>query len=317
MAQNNSVAKYLIDQTGGHVIFVGVLGALFLLINSMMIATFFMKDIFHRNMRYILFAMMLLSDCVNLIMTNILITLTFLRFPIPMWICFIMIIMSSVYNYVTSTTLTAMSIERYIAICMPLRHADLCCPRRALHCILIVHCISCIPGIVTQSTVFSLVQFSVYTQSYICSVELLLVQNWQNHLRSAVGQVYFAIMLITIIICYVQIIKVAKSASRENRQAMWKGMRTVLLHAIQLLFSVSNMWCPLVENALRQIDLHLFIQIKFFNYIMFSLFPRCLSPLIYGIRDETFFLALKSYVICDCVNNKAFQKTKLRRAINV
>lgn len=313
MAQNNSVAKYVINETGGHVIFVGVLGAFFLLINSVLIATFFMKDIFYTNLRYILFAMTLLSDSMILIVTNFLVILSFSRFPIPMWICFIAVIISSVYNYVTPVTLTAMSLERYVAICMPLRHADLCCLRRAPHCILIVHCISCIPSIITQMTFFSLVHFSIYTQSYICSVELFLVQNWQGHLRSAVGQVYFAVMLITIIICYVQIIKIAKSASGENRQAMWKGMRTVLLHAIQLLLSVSYMWCPMLESAVRQIDFNLFISVRFFNYITFSLFPRCLSPLIYGVRDETFFLALKSCVVCGCVNNKAFKKTKLRR----
>lgn len=201
-----------------------------------------------------------------------------------------------------------MSLERYVAICMPLRHADLCSPRRALHCILIVHCISCIPCIITLSTFFSVVHFSVYTQSRVCSVELFLLQNSQNHLRLAVGQIYFSIMLLTIIICYVQIIKVAKSASGENKQAMWKGMRTVLLHAIQLLLCLSHMWCPIVESVVLKIDLKLFIHIRFFNYVVFFLCPRCLSPLIYGLRDDTFLLALKSYVVC--VSNKAFEKSK-------
>ena len=229
-----------------------------------------------------------------------------------MWICFIIYMISSVYGYVTPVTLTFMSLERFVAICMPLRHADLCFSRRALYCILIVHCISSIPSTITLLTFFSLVHFSVYTQSHICSVELFLVQNWQNHLRSAVGQIYFLMMLIIIIICYVKIIKVANSASGENRQAMWKGMRTVVLHAVQLLLCLSHLWCPIVESAVLKIDFQLFVRIRFFNYIMFSLCPRCLSPLIYGIRDDTFFFAMKSYVFCSCLSNKAFRKSKLQ-----
>lgn len=310
MAQNNSVSGSLINKAGNHVVAVVVLAALFLFINSMLITTFFLKDIFYTNMRYILFATMLLSDSMFLIVSNILVILSFFRCLTPMYICFIIIIISIVCHDVTPVTLVAMSLERYVAICMPLRHANLCYARRALHCILIVYCISCIPTIITLSIFSSLVHFSIFTQSHICSVELFLVENWQIHLRSAVGQIYFFILLITILICYVKIIKVAKSASGEDRQTMWKGMRTVLLHAIQLLLSVSSMWCPAVENAVRQIDFQSFVYIRFFNYIMFILCPRCLSPLIYGVRDETFFLALKSYVVCGCVRRKAFKKSK-------
>lgn len=314
MEQNNSVAEFLINKTGNHVVAVVVLAALFLFINSMLITTFFLNDIFYTNMRYILFATMLLSDSMILIVSNILLILSFFKCLTPMYICFIIVMIATVCNHMTPITLTAMSLERYVAICMPLRHADLCYAGRALHCILIIYCISCIPTIIYMSIFFSLVHFSIFTQSHICSVELFLVQNWQIRLRSAVGQIYFFIFLITILICYVKIVKVAKSASGEDKQTMWKGMRTVLLHAIQLLLSVCSMWCPAVENAVLKINLELFIHIRFINYIMFILFPRCLSPLIYGVRDETFFLALKSYVVCGCVSSKAFKTSKQMQA---
>lgn len=312
MAQNNSVAGSNIRQITPQVLLVQVLVTVFLFINSVLIATIFMKDIFYTNMRYILFATTLVSDSIILIVTNMLLIMSFSSFPIPMWTCFIIYIISSVYTFVTPITLTVMSLERYVAICMPLRHADLCFPRRALHCIIIVHGLSLIPSIIVMSTFFSLVNFSVYADYHICSVELFLVESWQDHLRSAGSQVYFTIMFIAILICYIKIIKVAKSASGENKQAMWKGMRTVLFHAIQLLLCLSHLWSPIVESAVLKIDFQLFIRIRLFNYIMFNLCPRCLSPLIYGLRDETFFFAMKSYAVCGSVSKKTFEKSKLK-----
>lgn len=310
MAQNDSGNGSSTRDAGLKIAFLQVLILLFLFVNSILITTFFTKDIFYRNMRYILFVVTLMSDSIILILTNVLLILTFWRLPIPMWICFIIFIILSVCSYVTPLTLTVMSLERYVAICMPLRHADLCFPSRALHCILIVHSLSLVPSFIVLSTFLSLGHYSVYTDSHICSVELFIVENWQGNLRSGVGQFYFSFMLVSIIFCYIKIIKIARSASGENKQVMWKGMRTVLLHAIQLLLSLSQMWCPIVENAVLKIDWQLFLQIRFMNYIMFSLCPRCLSPLIYGVRDETFLLALKSYAVCGFLSNKAFEKSK-------
>lgn len=45
----------------------------------------------------------------------------------------------------TPVTLTAMILERYVAICLALRHAELCSTCSALHCILIIHGLSSVP----------------------------------------------------------------------------------------------------------------------------------------------------------------------------
>lgn len=90
--------------------------------------------------------------------------------------------------------------------------------------------------------------------------------------------------------------KTAKAASGENKKSTKKGLKTVSLHAFQLLLCLIRMWCPFVEGAVLQIDYNVFLAIRYFDYIMFILAPKCLSPLIYGLRDETFYLALKNYV---------------------
>ena len=117
------------------------------------------------------------------------------------------------------------------------------------------------------------------------------------------------ILCITIVFCYVKIMKVAKAASGENKKSTRKGLRTVVLHAFQLLLCLIQLWCPFIEAAARQIDLMLYVNVRYFTYIAFYLAPRCLSPLIYGLRDDKFFLALKYYALCGLYKKNSFHLT--------
>lgn len=280
------------------VIFVQVLVSLFLCINFTLIITFFMKNFFYTTMRYILFAVTLISDCLFLLLTDILLIFSYFRFVMQVWICIIIVIVLSLYTFVTPFTLTAMTLERYVAICMPLRHTELCSMRSALHSILIIHGFSSLPCIFFLSIFFASASHSFYTQGKICSVELFIFHSWQSHVRSAVSQFYCFIMCIIIVFSYFKIMKVAKTASGQNRKSTWKGLRTVLLHAFQLLLCLIQLWSPFVESAVLRINYMTFISVRYFNYIIFILTPRCLSPLIYGLRDESFFSALKQFVLC-------------------
>ncbi|KAM3615564.1 uncharacterized protein V6R79_004186 [Siganus canaliculatus] len=285
-------------KVGDQVIIVQVLVAVFLLINFLLITTFLMKDVFYTTMRYMLFAVTLTSDCLFLFMTNILLIMSYFRFTIQMWLCLLIYIVLSVYTFVTPVALTAMSLERYVAICMPLRHSELCSTRSSLRCILIIHSLSSLPCIIVLSIFFASATYSFYTQSRVCSVEVFIIHRWQGYLRAAMSQLYFLLMCITIVFSYVKIMKVAKTASGEDRKSTWKGLKTVILHGFQLLLCLTQLWTPFIEDAVRQIDFMLFINVRYFNYITFILTPRCLSPLIYGLRDEMFFQALRYYALC-------------------
>ncbi|XP_013119979.2 odorant receptor 131-2-like [Oreochromis niloticus] len=275
-------------------IIVQILVIIFLCINMLLILTFIKKESFHTSARYILFSVTLLSDSLLLFVSDILVILTYFQFTIPVWLCIILTIFVVMYTFVTPVTLTAMTLERYVAICMPLRHGQLCSTRSTMYCILIIHVLSSAPCIIILSMFFAFASLKFYKQSMICSVEAFTLYRWQDHVRSAVFQFYFLIMGITIAYSYVQIMKVAKAASGDKKKLTHKGLKTVILHAFQLLLCLIQLWCPFIETAVLQIDFRLFINVRYSNYIMFSIAPRCLSPLIYGLRDENFFLVLKS-----------------------
>ncbi|KAM7412843.1 hypothetical protein PAMA_020297 [Pampus argenteus] len=303
MANNSSVVggETLMRNINYQVIIVQVLIAIFLWINFLLITTFFMKDFFYTTMRYILFANTLLSDCLVLIITNVLLIFSYFRLTMQMWYCLIFYLLSSLYTFVTPVTLTAMTLERYVAICMPLQHAELCSTRSALHCILIIHGLSAIPCILDLVVFFASAMINFHKQYRICSREVFTFHSWQGHFRSAVSQFYFLIMCITIVFSYVKIMQVAKAASGENKKSTWKGLRTVILHAFQLLLCLIQLWCPFMEAAVLQIDFMLYVNVRYFNYITFYLAPRCMSPLIYGLRDDKFCFVLKYYALCGSV----------------
>ncbi|XP_047248705.1 odorant receptor 131-2-like [Girardinichthys multiradiatus] len=298
MASNNSFlwqSNFRI--INDRVILVQVLICVFLCINLFLITTFFLKDYFHTTMRYVLFVVTLFSDCLFLIMTDMLLILNYFSLTIQMWLCLIIYIILSVYTLVTPLTLTAMVLERYVAICMPLRHAELCTTHKTVHLILIIHSLSSVPSIVIISIFFATASLTLYTTGRTCSAEMFSTYQWQEHLRSAISQFYFMIMCMIIIFSYVQIMKVAKAASGNNKKSTWRGLRTVILHAFQLLLCLIQLWCPFIENVVLQTDLMLFINIRYFNYVTFILAPRCLSPLIYGLRDDLFFQAVRYYAL--------------------
>ncbi|XP_046892007.1 odorant receptor 131-2-like [Hypomesus transpacificus] len=311
MVENNTTAARnastsLQKAINVNVMVVQVLIGIFLSINFLLILTFFRREIFYTNARYILFAHTLLADSLFLILTDILLNLIYFRITMPAWLCLIICTVLIVLTFVTPLTLTAMSLEHYVAICMPLRYGELSTPRRAIHCIFIIHSLSSIQAIITDSMFFASVPLAFYVQYKLCTLEMLVIHPWQGHLTSAISQFYFLVMSVTIVFIYVKIMSVAKEASVENKTSTSKGLRTVILHGVQLILCLIQLWCPFVETAIIQIDLRLYIDVRYFNYIAFILAPRCLSPLVYGLRDETFYHALKEIILCGFRRKKVF-----------
>uniref|UniRef100_A0A8C9R5U8 Odorant receptor 131-2-like n=2 Tax=Scleropages formosus TaxID=113540 RepID=A0A8C9R5U8_SCLFO len=269
---------------------------IFLYVNSLLIFTFFKKEIFRTSNRYILFSHTLICDSMFLVVTNIFFTLDMTQTPIPLILCIILCGFAGNLHTTTPLTLTAMSVERYVAICMPLRHAELATFKKAGLCILIIHAISSILTLTVLLMFLATAPLNFYAKYFMCNVELLIVFKWQGHVRSIFYLVYFIVMTVTIVFTYISIVQVAKKASADKK-ATSKARKTVLLHAFQLFLSLIPMLCPFLELAVLQIDVNLYISLRTFDYIIFFLAPRCLSPLIYGLRDEHFYLVFKYYAL--------------------
>uniref|UniRef100_A0AAY4B2E0 G-protein coupled receptors family 1 profile domain-containing protein n=2 Tax=Denticeps clupeoides TaxID=299321 RepID=A0AAY4B2E0_9TELE len=269
---------------------------IFLYINCLMIFTFLKKEAFRTDTRYILFSQTLFPDSGLILIANLALVLVYYQVAIHFVVCCLLSVIMSLLTVVSPLALVAMCLERYVAICMPLRHADISTPRTRNICLLIMWLISSVIPIYVLYVSLFLIPSKLLLAYVVCSIDVLFVESWQNLVRTTLFQMYFLVMFGIVLFTYVKIMKAARAASSENKKSTNKGLRTVLLHAFQLLLSLLQFICPYVETSVLHIDILLYVNLRYSDFIVFFLAPRCLSPLIYGLRDEKFSVVLRNYV---------------------
>ncbi|KAJ8392118.1 hypothetical protein AAFF_G00079240 [Aldrovandia affinis] len=79
----------------------------------------------------------------------------------------------------------------------------------------------------------------------------------------------------------------AKSASSDKGKAT-KARNTVLLHLIQLGLSLTSFMVGVLNVLASRLELYTAANVRYLIFMAFVILPRCLSPLIYGLRDESF-----------------------------
>ncbi|KAJ8347785.1 hypothetical protein SKAU_G00263740 [Synaphobranchus kaupii] len=105
----------------------------FLYINVVMLITLRSKAIFRETSRYILFTNMLFADSLNLALCMLMYIFAILRVYISGFVCLILVLAGGVISLISPISLAVMALERYIAICFPLRHAEITtCSRTAM-----------------------------------------------------------------------------------------------------------------------------------------------------------------------------------------
>uniref|UniRef100_A0A8B9GL67 G-protein coupled receptors family 1 profile domain-containing protein n=1 Tax=Astyanax mexicanus TaxID=7994 RepID=A0A8B9GL67_ASTMX len=258
-----------------------VLVGIFLYVNCLMIFTFLKKEVFRGDTRYILFAQTLFVDSAVLFLTDVMLLMTAFQVRIHMISCIIVSVVVAVLKSCTPMTLVAMCLERYVAICMPLRHADISSSSRIrFFGFLIIWTISSITALFTFVT-------------YLCGPPKFTVLKS----RAIMLLTFFLMMISVIIFTYIKIMIAARAASSEKKKSTSKCLRTVLLHGFQMFLCVVQFITPYIEMPLWKLDIIVFINVRYSNFIMFIIVPRCLSPLIYGLRDEKFFAVLRHYAV--------------------
>ncbi|XP_053362884.1 odorant receptor 131-2-like [Clarias gariepinus] len=269
----------------------------FLYINCLMIFTFLKKDFFREETRYILFAQTLFVDTAFILVSDLLSVETFLQYPVNMVICSFIILIMNYFTCCTPLTLVAMCLERYVAVCMPLRHADISTSKTRLYGLVIIWSISSI------IPAFSFIGFWVAAPTVtlysnkVCDAEIFSVNEWQAHGCAATYVILFILMVSVIVFTYIKILIAARAAASEKNKSN-KSLRTVLLHGAQLFLCMMQFFNPYMEMAYWYVEEMTLRNIKYSNLIIFLFVPRSLSPLIYGLRDEKFYYVLRHYALC-------------------
>ncbi|XP_056613367.1 odorant receptor 131-2-like [Triplophysa dalaica] len=277
---------------------VQVLVGILLYVNGLMIFTFLKKEVFWVETRYILFAQTLFVDSTNMLLTDLTMVGSFHQYPVHILPCCIFCTLMSLLSICTPVTLAAMCLERYVAICMPLRHSSISTPKNTFIGLLVIWTVSFVIPL------FVLTVFLVYASPFglgvyvVCSLEVMLRVKWLADTRAASLQILFIILFGLVVSTYIKIMLAARSASSDKKSSTKKSLKTVILHGIQLFLCMLQLLMPYIEMPLWNVDVVVFLNVKYSNFVLFMISPRCLSPLIYGLRDKKFCQALKHYAFC-------------------
>ncbi|XP_027013617.2 odorant receptor 131-2-like [Tachysurus fulvidraco] len=269
----------------------------FICFNVIMVFTLWSKPVFRETPRYILFINMLINDSIQLLFTSMLYIFSLILLQLVTATCAFIVFVSVTTFRNAPLNLAVMSLERYVAICFPLRHAEIATQKRTHIAIGVIWFIGSINFIIDLFYV-GVMDHKFLTSQILCTRERLFITKWQAEALQAFSIFYFVSVSVIILFTYISILITARSIS-SNKGSAAKAHKTVLLHLIQLVLCLTSFLYGLIERAAAMAgSSSLFLDLRYLNYLFVLILPRCLSPLIYGLRDEAIRPLFIYYFCC-------------------
>lgn len=248
---------------------------------------------------YILFSHLICNDVIQLTTSTCLFILSYVFYRINASACCLLIVLVILTTLNTPFNLVVMAVECYVAVCLPLRHAQLCTLKHTHIAIGLMWALS-------LSSTLPDVFFSLATEplrfflsDIFCERNSLFRQPMQAQKRDDLYVIYLTIAWLVLLYTYVRIFSAARGAkaSRSGNREIRKARNTILLHSFQLLLCMLTY----VSNKITRALIHHFprnvVNVIFFIFVGTQILPRGLSPLVYGLRDKTLRQYLKKYFL--------------------
>ncbi|XP_030634958.1 odorant receptor 131-2-like [Chanos chanos] len=265
-------------------------------INGILVVTFFKNSIFHDDPRYILYIHLVINDMLMIFTSVTLYVLTYAWPFVNVSVCCILLLIGSTTYKNTPLNLAGMAIERYIAICKPLHHPQICTVHRTYIFIYFIWTVGVAPSVTDIIIVIATKPLSVFMSFIFCYPLSIFNTKYHEALTTAVQVIYMSFVWIVLIFTYIRVLLTAKKAAVDSSAK--KAQSTILLHGIQLLLCMLSYLTPVLDMILIPFFPAHRTKITFFNYLLTNIIPRLLSPLIYGIRDHKFLKHMKGYFSC-------------------
>ncbi|XP_060791108.1 odorant receptor 131-2-like [Neoarius graeffei] len=267
-------------------IFTLLMSLFFTYLNGIMVYTLWSKPVFKETPRYILFNHMLFNDSILHLATSLLYIFGVVYLRLFMTACAFLVFLSVTTYYNAPLNLALMSLERYVAINFPLRHAEIVTKKRIYIAIGVIWLMGLMYFIIDLLYVV-VIKPKFLTSQIFCTKEKLFIKQWQVDVYKAFNAFFFVSVSVIILFTYVRILITSRSVS-SNKGSAAKAHKTVLLHLIQLGLCLTSFLYGIIEGAVAMVSTNssVFMDLRFLIYVFVLLLPRYLSPLIYGLRDD-------------------------------
>ncbi|XP_067089064.1 odorant receptor 131-2-like [Osmerus mordax] len=263
-------------------------------INSMLVHTFTKHQVFNTNPRYILFIHLVVNDMIQLTLACLLHVLSYIVYTLNVSFCCLLLVITIFTTFNTPVNLATMAIERYIAVCIPLRHAQICTVQRTYITISLIWVFTAIPILPDVFILVATEPLSFFRSRIFCSREGLFQYPSMIERKNTSHYVFLALVWLSLLYTYLSIMFAARAASADAR----KARNTILLHGLQLLLCMISYVRSALEGGLLYFFPTKLLEIRFFSYVILQIIPRFVSPIVYGLRDQTFRKHLKGYLLC-------------------
>ncbi|XP_030293393.1 odorant receptor 131-2-like [Sparus aurata] len=282
----------------------------FLFINWTLIFTLRSKSVFRETSCYILLFNLLFADTVQMETSQVLFILACCSITLTYPVCGVLIVLVSVASGVSPLTLVVMSLERYVAVCYPLRHASIITIKNTRVAISVVWTFSSL-NVLARLLLLIHFPFEDLQMKDFCSIVAMFPGPMSDLYDKAYTCFLFISAGMAVISSYIAVMVAARSASTDKVSAH-KARNTLLLHLVQLGLSLSStIYRPILTAISINATMMKRAENQVILYVFVSLFPRCLSSLIYGIRDRTIRPVLMYNLCCRIKQSPISAKAKI------
>uniref|UniRef100_A0A672ZFR4 G-protein coupled receptors family 1 profile domain-containing protein n=1 Tax=Sphaeramia orbicularis TaxID=375764 RepID=A0A672ZFR4_9TELE len=272
------------------------LGLIINYINGSLVHTFTKHQIFYMNPRYILFIHLVVNDMIQLTSSVNLFVLSYIFYKINASLCCVFMTFLVFTTYNSPLNLAVMAVECYIAICLPLRHAELCTVKRTYILIGWIWVLSVVTTLPDVFLILATEPIQSFFSTIVCARNNVFRHPFSILKRDLSDIIYLVCVWFTLFYTYFQIFFAAKAAKSAEGDAK-KARNTILLHSFQLMLCMLTYVFHPIQKALLYLFPKNSINIIFSCYIISQILPRFVSPIVYGIRDRTFRQHLKKHLL--------------------